>query len=380
MNNNLLTWSYSPTLPPTSGTTYSITARVADAAGNLGTASAARSFVLDTTPPAAVAAITDVTDNVGAISRTVPTGGSTNDITPTITGTVSAALAAGVSLQIFSGATLLGSATVNNNSLTWGFTPTLPATSGVTYSITARLADGAGNLGTASAARTFVLDLPSITLAVSPTTVLEDGDSNLVYTFTRTGPTASSLSVNYTVAGTATLGVDYSGIAAAGTTKTVTFAAGSSTVLVTVDPIADNNPENSETVSLTVASGTGYTVGTTGAVVGTISDSGFTPGARTINGVNLGSTQLGFAIRPGAGAPIQVSISGQFASASNPGAGWSPLAAAATAGGYDRRSPVSWRRPPIQVPAGHHWPLQQLQAVMTSTGAIRYQGSMPAGT
>ncbi|WP_201295788.1 hypothetical protein, partial [Cyanobium sp. Copco_Reservoir_LC18] len=65
----------------------------------------------------------------------------------------------------------------------------------------------------------------------------------------------------------------------------------------------------------------------------------YTAGARTINGVNLGSTQLGFAIRPGAGAPIQVSISGQLASASNPGAGWSPLAAAATAGGYD----LYWR-------------------------------------
>ncbi|KAF0653268.1 protease, partial [Cyanobium sp. Copco_Reservoir_LC18] len=73
--------------------------------------------------------------------------------------------------------------------------------------------------------------------------------------------------------------------------------------------------------------------------MGSIIDSDFTPGARTINGVNLGSTQLGFAIRQGSGAPIQVSISGQLASASNPGAGWTPLAAAATAGGYD----LYWR-------------------------------------
>jgi len=61
------------------------------------------------------------------------------------------------------------------------------------------------------------LDLPappSISLSVSPATVTEDGTANLLYTFSRTGPTTNSLSVNYTVGGTATLGTDYTGIAA----------------------------------------------------------------------------------------------------------------------------------------------------------------------
>ncbi|MDK2463017.1 hypothetical protein QHH11_28570, partial [Aphanizomenon sp. PH219] len=42
----------------------------------------------------------------------------------------------------------------------------------------------------------------------------------------------------------------------------VTFAAGSSTATVTVDPTADTTVESDETVILTLASGTGYTIGT----------------------------------------------------------------------------------------------------------------------
>ena len=114
--------------------------------------------------------------------------------------------------------------------------------------------------------------LPSITLAVSPASVLENGTSNLVYTFTRTGSTTSALTVNYTVGGTATLGTDYTGIASSGTTKTVTFEANSATAIVTVDPTGDTTVESDETVALTLSSGTGYTVGTTSAVTGTIAN------------------------------------------------------------------------------------------------------------
>jgi hypothetical protein len=118
----------------------------------------------------------------------------------------------------------------------------------------------------------LVLDAsPTITLAVSPNTgVTEDGSANLIYTFTRTGSTTSSLAVNYTVGGTATLGTDYTGIAATPATKSVTFAAGSPNTILTVDPTADTTIEPDETVALTIASGTGYSIGTTTAVVGTI--------------------------------------------------------------------------------------------------------------
>jgi hypothetical protein len=112
--------------------------------------------------------------------------------------------------------------------------------------------------------------LPEITLAVSSASVAEDGSTNLVYAFTRTGSTTSALSVNYSVGGTATLGTDYTGIG--GTPATITFAAGSATATVTVDPTADAVVEADETVALTLTTGTGYTIGTTGAVVGTIAN------------------------------------------------------------------------------------------------------------
>ena len=116
--------------------------------------------------------------------------------------------------------------------------------------------------------------LPSISLAISPESVDEDGTPNLVYTFTRT-LTANALTVNYTVGGAAVFNTDYAVIGSASfseTTGSVVFAAGASTALVTIDPTADTTPEQDETVVLTLAAGTGYTIETLTAVTGTIAD------------------------------------------------------------------------------------------------------------
>lgn len=113
---------------------------------------------------------------------------------------------------------------------------------------------------------------PVITLAVAPASVTEDGLTNLIYTFTRTGTTTSGITVNYTVGGTAVLGSDYTGIASTPGTKTISFAAGSTTATVTVDPTADPTIEPDETVALTLAAGTGYSIGTPAAVTGTIAN------------------------------------------------------------------------------------------------------------
>jgi len=118
---------------------------------------------------------------------------------------------------------------------------------------------------------TLLASIPEITLSVSTSGgVSEAGSSSLIFTFSRTGPTTAALAVNYTVAGTATLGSDYTGIAASPAVKTVTFAAGSSTAVVSVDPTPDAESELDETVILTLAPGTGYTIGTSAAVTGTI--------------------------------------------------------------------------------------------------------------
>lgn len=112
---------------------------------------------------------------------------------------------------------------------------------------------------------------PVITLSLSPSLVKEDGSANLLYTFTRSQASAQSLSVNFTVSGTATNGSDYTGLKA-GSSQSVTFAANAATATVVIDPTADSIVEPDETVSLLLAPGTGYSIGTTNAVTGTISN------------------------------------------------------------------------------------------------------------
>jgi len=139
--------------------------------------------------------------------------------------------------------------------------------------VSLNLATGTGyTIGTTTAVIGTITndDFPTITLAVAPASVLEDGTPNLVYTFTRTGPTTSALTVNYGITGTADA-TDYTG-ATPGTGKTITFAAGSATATLTIDPTADTTIEANETVSLTLATGTGYTIGTTNVVTGTITN------------------------------------------------------------------------------------------------------------
>jgi len=91
-----------------------------------------------------------------------------------------------------------------------------------------------------------------ITVTVSAVSTDEDGGTNLVYTFTRSGSTAASLIANFSVTGTA----DSSDFSLSGATSynsgtghgTVTFSAGSATAAITVDPTADGILEFAESV------------------------------------------------------------------------------------------------------------------------------------
>jgi hypothetical protein len=120
------------------------------------------------------------------------------------------------------------------------------------------------------------IDLPNVSVAVSPTSVLEDGAANLVYTLTRSGSTANAMTVNFSVGGTASFTQpDYTQTGAAtfnATSGTVVIPSGSSTATVTIDPSADTTVEPDETVNLTVTSGVGYTVGSPSAASGTITN------------------------------------------------------------------------------------------------------------
>lgn len=107
----------------------------------------------------------------------------------------------------------------------------------------------------------------SVSVAVSPSSVAEDGTPDLVFTFTRTGVITAPLTVNYTIGGTAVNGTDYATIG-----TTATFGIGSATTTVTVNPTTDATIESDETVILTVATGSGYTVGSPSSATGTINN------------------------------------------------------------------------------------------------------------
>jgi hypothetical protein len=125
-----------------------------------------------------------------------------------------------------------------------------------------------------SATGTILNDDTLVSVVVSPSSTAEGG-ANMVYTFTRTGPTAGALTVNVSVGGTASFPADYSQSGATTftpPTATVTFAIGSSTKTVTVMPLTDCLVEGSETVQFTVQPGAGYGVGSPSTASGTINN------------------------------------------------------------------------------------------------------------
>jgi Calx-beta domain len=87
------------------------------------------------------------------------------------------------------------------------------------------------------------------------------------FTFTRTGSTASPLTVNYAIAGTADNGSDYSLI-----NNSITFAAGQSSVTLPINVINDTVVEGVETVNLTLAANSAYTVGAANTATVNIAD------------------------------------------------------------------------------------------------------------
>jgi alpha-tubulin suppressor-like RCC1 family protein len=186
--------------------------------------------------------------------------------TPQRMASVASQLSSGVT-EIFSNSTSFSALKSDGAVVTWG----LADRGGDSSSIATQLVDVVAFANPFTDDR-LILDteLPAISLAISPAAVAEDGTANLIYTFFRSGPTSYSLSVNYTVGGTATPGTDYTGIETLGITKTVIFAAGSATAVISVDPSADVEIEANETVALSIAYGSAYTISTLAAVVGTI--------------------------------------------------------------------------------------------------------------
>ena len=183
-------------------------------------------------------------------------------------------------------------------------------------------------------------DPPELTIAsaTAPSSSSVGGTLNLSWTVMNSGATAATaywydaiyLSSDASFdAGIDTLidsfsAADSSPLAAGGSytlAKTISLpgnsTAGDYFLIIKADDSSnqDELSETNNTISLPIAIGLAYT-----------------PGPITLNGVNLGSNALGYALRSGTAAPIQISYPGGNASAANPGNGWSAIAAAPASG------------------------------------------------
>jgi hypothetical protein len=126
------------------------------------------------------------------------------------------------------------------------------------------------DLGSPATATVTITDtnVPLITVDAFDSTAAESTGDPGRFRFTRSGATTAALTVTFTVAGTATSGVDYQALPVS-----VTFAAGAATADVIVMPLADgDNAEAPETVIVTVTDGASYDLGASPAATVTIAN------------------------------------------------------------------------------------------------------------
>jgi hypothetical protein len=132
-------------------------------------------------------------------------------------------------------------------------------------------ADPAYALGANASATVTIADddtlTQTVTISASDPSAAENGPDSGTFTITRSGSTAASLSVQYSVGGTATSGSDYSLLPGV-----VTIPAGQASATVVLVPIDDAMTEASETVVVTLSPDPAYTLGTSKTATVTIAD------------------------------------------------------------------------------------------------------------
>lgn len=109
--------------------------------------------------------------------------------------------------------------------------------------------------------------LPEITVAATDDLANESAPDTITFTLTRSESLTGSLTVNYTLTGTAINGTDYET-----NELSVTFGPGETTAAVTITPIDDNETEFSETVILIISPSVDYVVSFPASAISGISD------------------------------------------------------------------------------------------------------------
>jgi hypothetical protein len=243
----------------TEGTETVVATLLADSDYTIGASSAATINIVDVLfVPTVTLSATD--------SSASEAGGNNGAFTVTRNGSTAAALTVNYAMSGSAAngtdyASLSGSVVIPAGSASAVIT-VMPTADGLTEGTETAIAmlapDPAYQIGSPSSGTVNISDPPPPTVsatALDDTAVENTGDTGTIR-FTRTGSTAFSLDVFYTISGSATNGSDYSSLSGR-----VTIPAGSSSANVTINPVADGLKEMPETVTLNLAGGSGYTVG-----------------------------------------------------------------------------------------------------------------------
>ncbi|MGN7733697.1 Ig-like domain-containing protein [Ensifer sp. 22564] len=145
-------WSHVDGRTLTDGS-YTYQVRVVDTAGNVGSTDS-QVVTVDATPPSQTIAISGYIDDAGPSQGVFPSGTTTDDRNPILSGTLSAPLGSGDVVKVYEGTTLLGTATVSGTSWTFDLGN---LADGSTHSYKAIVSDLAGNQGS-SANLTLTVD------------------------------------------------------------------------------------------------------------------------------------------------------------------------------------------------------------------------------
>jgi len=156
-------------------------------------------------------------------------------------------------------------------------------------------------------ARVATTILPLVSISAPDPTATEAGPTTGFFSVSRSGSAAGALTVNYTVSGSASNGVDYSALSGS-----VTIPNGAVSTTITVTPVNDPDPEPSETVVLTLSANAAYAVNpSSGTATVTIIDNDFyaiSVGDATVTEGDSGAVQAVFTVSlsPARNQPVTV--------------------------------------------------------------------------
>nr|WP_127170044.1 putative Ig domain-containing protein [Xanthomonas sp. BRIP62415] len=156
----------------------------------------------------------------------------------------------------------------NATTATFSVTPVADTTVEADETVVISVASGSGyGIGSPSSATATIVndDFPTASITVSPSSVPEDGTANLIYTVSLDQAAQSAVSVAFSVGGSATSGTDYAAVS-----SPLVINAGQTTGTITINPTADATIEPDETVVISLAAGSGYSVGAPNSATGTI--------------------------------------------------------------------------------------------------------------